>query len=123
MNACDQFLEIEGLRHVVVGSELQPGQLVLAIGARCQHDDGNPSALSPHSAEFEATLARQHKVEQDKIRPEGTRCLEGAVAIGDDLDLKPLEGEIVPEHTRKSGIVFNYQDSLRHGQLQSWAAR
>src|SRR5262245_45960440 len=110
-----KLLEVERLGHVVVGSELEPFELVGLLISRSQHDDRGASALPNHATEIETVLPRQHDVEEHEVRAEGSHARHGIVAVGNGRDLESTERQVVGQHARERLIVFDDEDSLFHG--------
>ena len=62
-----QLLDAERLGHVVVGAEVERGDLVAVAAARRDDDHADGRALAHLAAELEAVDVRQHQVEQDDV--------------------------------------------------------
>ena len=114
MDACEQLLQIERLRHVVVGAKLQAANAIVFLAARREHDDRRASSVTQQSAQLEAVLSRQHHVQHDQIRRELPRLGDGEIAVVDRLDVETFEDEVVGQHTRQADVVFDDQDAALH---------
>jgi len=64
----DELPGIERLRHVVVGADLEPDDLVDVLVARGQHQDRDVGALAQAPADLDAVDVGQHQVEDDQRR-------------------------------------------------------
>jgi hypothetical protein len=67
-DASHELLGLEGLRHVVVGTRLEPHHLVDGVGLRGEHEDRNRAPGTDLAAELESVHPRKHHVEDDEIR-------------------------------------------------------
>ena len=71
--AREQLARVEGLRHVVVGADLEADDAVDDLARAGDHDDADVVALAQVAGEREPVLARQAQVEQHDV---GRRALE-----------------------------------------------
>ena len=83
-----QLVQVEGLRQVVVGAQLQQRHLVGGVGAGRHHDDGGVAARADGAHQFFARRSRQHEVGDDQI--------ERRLALG----CSPSSAEAVPRCPR-----------------------
>ena len=109
------------LRDVVVGTEIQPAELVGFLAFRGEEQNGCVPLLPKGRAQLEAIDAGQHHVEHSEVRPELPHLGERTVRVGDALDVEPLEAEIVPEDPGHREIVFHDQDALPHSRCERYA--
>ena len=81
LDPCDELARIERLRHVVVGANLEPDDLVDVLVAGREHEDRHVRVLADASAELDPVAVRQVEVENDQggglLRDLDERCLGG----------------------------------------------
>ena len=66
-HAREQLAGVEGLRHVIVGADVEAGDAVRVLAARREHDDGDVVSSADAAAHLEAVDARKHDVEEDDV--------------------------------------------------------
>src|SRR5262245_36070333 len=67
LDAAAELAHREGLGYVVVGADLEAGDLVGLAALGGQHDDRHLAARAHLAADFDAVHLRQHQVEDDEI--------------------------------------------------------
>src|SRR5437667_4457964 len=85
-DAREQLLDVERLRHVVVGAELQTLNLVALLALGGQQDDREPRGSTPRLTELESGAPRQADIENHEIRGElfrGTHRVQAVVYRSD----------------------------------------
>src|SRR5579864_2078570 len=95
LNARQEFLEIKGLRDVVVGPEAEPTEFVRLLATSRQDDDWCTPAAPQPTAQIETIRIRQHDVEHDKIGREFANLRKGGFARLGANDLEPQKDEII----------------------------
>ena len=68
LHAGHELTRVEGLRHVVVGADLEPDDLVDVLVARREHEDRDVRRLADAAAELDAVAVGQVQVENDERR-------------------------------------------------------
>ena len=96
LHAGDELARVEGLRHVVVGADLQTDDPVDVVAARGEDDHGDVARLAELFADGEAVHLRHHHVEDDEVRLEGLRLFERLLAVVRSLDPEALVVEVQP---------------------------
>jgi len=112
VDARHQFLDVERLRHIVIGPQLETADLVTALAFRGDHDHRASAPLPHQAAQLEAALSRKHDVEQDQVWQERSTRDECVVSVRGVPYDKPIDDEVVGEYFRDSGIVFDNENAL-----------
>ena len=115
LGAREQFLDAEGLRHVVVRAQLEPEHDVgfLALGG--EHEDRHVELLrAQEAADLVAVHLRQHQVEDEQIGPHRERQLQPRIAIRSGLHAVALILEVVLQPAHQHGIVFDDEHGFVH---------
>ena len=113
-DAGGQLAQAERLRHVVVGTELQPDDLVeLGVLGR-QHHDRHARLGPDDAADLDARQLGEHQVEQDEVRTLGTELAEGFAAIGRRHDPESVGLERVDQRFAQCRLVVDDQDRSCH---------
>ena len=92
-DAGDELARAERLGQVVVGTELEPEQLVELVVARREHDDRDRRVAAQLAGDVEAVEPGQAEVEDDQVGPAlaDGRQRGRAVAGGEDGEARVLE--------------------------------
>src|SRR5919112_2021097 len=116
VDAGDELLHAEGLRHVIVGPGFEPAHLVfLGVLGRDHHDHHALVALADPLAYLYPGLAGKHDVEQDQVWPQLPRQPERVGAAGRLAHPEAIAGEVVGKGTHDYLVVLDYQDLRRTG--------
>ena len=115
-NAGQQLAGAEGLRHVVVGAELEADDLVDLAGARREHKDRHAGLATQDAADLEAVDHRQHEVQQHEVGAFLARDGQSLVAIGSRYDAVALALEVVPQGGDQRRLIINKQDGFSRGR-------
>src|SRR5688572_2303993 len=119
VHARQQFVEREGLGHVVVGTKGQSADAILLQPASRQDDDWNTRwGLVQSPADLEPIGAvREHHIEQEQIRRKALdqreRVMGGVARVND----KPLVFQVVAEQPGDCLVVFDDEDALGHVRI------
>ena len=111
----------ERLGHVVVGAELEADDAVGLLAEGGEDDDGDGRRRPDPFAHLEAAEAGQHQVEHHQLRRVRQRPVEPGGAVGGDLDLEALPGQVAPDDLGHGGVVFDnehaggHRRSIHHG--------
>ena len=103
-----------GFDEVVVGARVEPGDAVVHLAARGEHEDRHARCRPARSAaaDLEA-VERGHQSRRGRPRPARRRCRArssaSAPSVG-ELDLVALELERAPQRFAHRGIVVHDQD-------------
>ena len=116
-DAGQQLLQPEGLHHVVVGAQRQPGHLVGLLPLGRQDEDGHVRVLLAQLPdELEAAQPRQHHVHDEQVGALGAGDAQPLLAVGGGADLVALHGQVEVEPAQDGGVVLDDQDPLAaHG--------
>ena len=108
--------QLERLRDVVVGAELEPDDHVVLLAARGQHEIGTVALAPDLPADLEAVERRQHHVEHDEVEraPAGSGRARRARPRRGDAEPGLLEPE--GRDLADRGVVLDEQDVLVHGR-------
>ena len=71
-----ELLQLEGLRDVVVGAQVQATDFVVLVAPRRNDQHGRAAVASQCAAQFEAIHTGQHDVEDDEVRQERARVFK-----------------------------------------------
>lgn len=80
-----QLLGVEGLYHIVVGSQLQPQDLVEDLSLGRKHDDGDLGDGAQLPAYLVAVDPREHQIQQHQVWLKGRKFPERRFPIPHDL--------------------------------------
>ena len=114
-DAGDQFTRVERLGHIVVGPQFQPHDLVHAVVAGGEHDDGQVGRelAGPHAAaDLPAIHLRQHQVEHHQRRGLAGDQVQRRGPVAGRLHTEPLSFEIHPRQFDDVGLVVHDQNCL-----------
>src|SRR6185312_1246110 len=107
----------EGLRYVVVGTDLKPGDLVGLGAFRGQHDDRHLAARAQLAADFDPVAAGQHQVEDDQVEAAFVEALQGFGAVQRRGDVIALLAQRVAEQRLYRLLVIDEKNAggpIRH---------
>ena len=112
----DELGQLEGLRDVVVGAELEPDDDVVQLAPRREHHDRHLALTADLTADLEPVQRRKHHVEDDEVERPLLETKERipAVAGGRDAKAGLLEAEAgdLPD----GGVVLHEQHVLVHAR-------
>jgi len=111
-HAAEQLSARERLRHVVVGSELEPEHAVRLRVARRQHEDRDVALRSQSATDLDAREAGQHHVEHDERVPAGAAGLERGRPVPLLVDLEALASQRERDDVTDARVVVHEQDPL-----------
>ena len=80
-DAAAELAHRERLGDVVVGADLEPGDLVGLAAFRGQHDDRHLAARAQLAADFDPVELGQHQVEDDQVEAALLEALQGFAAV------------------------------------------
>ena len=117
LDSRDELARVERLRHVVVGADLEPDDLVDVLIARGEHQDRNVGALADPAAELDAVSVGKIEVEDDeRRRSAGDLAINSGkreVHVGDEeIRLAPKEFDLLWELLDHRGIVLTRDQLL-----------
>jgi len=112
-----QLARRAGLRHVVVGAELEADDAVHVVAARGEHDHRHAARLADAAQRLDAVHLRHHHVEHHdgEVGREPRRRL--AVVHGGHREALALE--VFLEHAGELDVVVGEQDRGRHARHDS----
>jgi len=103
------------LDHIVVGAALQPGHPVGHGVARGQHDDRYIVGRMDAPGHLQPVEAGQHQVEDHQVGRAVACGGQGGGAVAGQLDRVALEHQAAPQIVGDLGLIFDDQDTMRHG--------
>ena len=110
-HACEQLVERERLRDVVVGARVEPGDTVVHLVARGQHQHGHAVPAAPHAAgDLEPVQSRHQDVEDHHIRLAVHDPREPVGPVDGEIDLVALELQRPPEGVAHGAFVVDHED-------------
>src|SRR6185312_14140321 len=117
LHAGDELARVEGLREVVVRTDLEADDLVDVLVARGQHDDRHVRALPDPAADLDPVHVRQVEVEHDEGRHLGRDGVERTGAGAHRAHAVAGVLEIERDERRDRLLVLDDQHRLRlaHG--------
>jgi hypothetical protein len=108
----DELARVEGLRHVVVGADLQPDDLVDVLVPGREHQDRHVRRLPEAAADLDPVQIGEHEVEDDQ-REVPRRGLDQRVGAGrDGLHLVAGVLEVERDERRDRGLVLDHEHGL-----------
>src|SRR5215217_4243057 len=113
LDAGNQFSRAEGLANVVIGADAEANDRVDLVALGRHHDDGYIALGADAPADLKPVNARQHEVEQDKIRPCNRESRQRFSSIRGDLDREAVLSKILRNDFTHDRFVVNDQNS-RH---------
>jgi hypothetical protein len=113
-DAGGELAQAEGLRHVVVGAELQPDDLVDLRALRGQHDDRDARFLAHDPADLDAAELRQHQVEHDEVRALLAESLQRLPPVGGGHDPEAVGLQRLGQRFAESCLVVDDEDRASH---------
>src|SRR5262245_10045542 len=96
-NPREQLFEVDGLRNVILRTEVEPFQLVCALASRRKDDDRDAAFPLKNLAELEAVSIWQGQVEQQQIGSEGVNDSQCRFSAFGGLHLVPFELQVAIE--------------------------
>jgi hypothetical protein len=108
----NELARVERLRHVIVGADLEPDDLVDVLVACRQHQDRDVLALPDPPADVDAVHVGKHQVEHDQRRLFQLDLCERVSSRADGLD--PVPGVLQVERDERSdrGLILDDQHGL-----------
>ena len=119
VGAGNDFAGIEWLDDVVVGAALQSDDSIGVGFPGGEHDDWYVRLSTQDPAHLNAIETRQHQIEDDQVRSQGTGQRQPGFSIVRNLGGVSRALEIHLEPTRDPRIVFDYQ----YGGAHRWFSR
>ena len=105
----------EGLDHIIIGTTLQPGQLVVFLAAGGQHDDRGHDLAGAHLTQAgHAVHKRHHDVQNHKINAALTQHAQRGGAIAGFLTGKACVLQMLPDEVTDARLVIHDQN-FSHG--------
>lgn len=104
----DELLEGEGLRHIVVGSGVEGGDLARKLVAGGEHEDREAGLLATDPFKHLVSVeAGEHDVEEDDVHILVERETEPVVAVVRAHGLVSVRCEAALEHARNARLVLH----------------
>jgi len=115
IQACLQFAQCERLDQVVVGTRIEPGDLVVQRVARGQHQhrQGEGRLTAQLAAQRDTVQARQTDVQDDGIVVLCHAQVQARETVAGVVHLVTAQGQVVPDIGGEFGVVLDEQDA--HG--------
>ena len=112
-DARQELFHRKRLRDVIIGTEIQAGDLVFDIVAGRQHDDGDIRDFTNLLADGHAIHAGQHDIEQNKVVILLHDALKSTRAIALNRRLKAFMVELDLQETRNARFIFHDKNTYR----------
>ena len=119
LDAGDQLARVEGLRHVVIGADLEADDAVDVVAAGGEDDDGDVAGLAELLADGEAVHLGHHDVEDDEVRADGLGLLERLLAVVGGFDAEALVVQVEAGKLNDVLLVIDNEDGSRHAYQPS----
>src|SRR5260221_4632080 len=116
-HARHQLARRAGLRHIVVGAELEPDDAVDVVAARGEHDHRHAARLADLAQRLDAVDLRHHDVEYDNLVAAGEGEPRRGLAVVHRGDAEALALEILGEHAGELDVVVGEKNLRAHGAL------
>ena len=113
-NACHDLLGRERLRHVIVGTQLQPDDAIALLTLGCDQDDGRGlQGPCTHPAQYlEAVHAGKHQIqEHERGRFSLQRC-HRLPPVGRRPDEESVALEVARQDLSHHGLVVHHEHAL-----------
>ena len=108
---CEELVEREGLRKVVVGAGVEPCNAVLDGIPRREHQDRRPDAsCAQATADGESVETREHHIEDDRVEAGEPRETRGFLAVSDYVDRVTFLTQTARDQLGKLPLVLHDQD-------------
>ena len=111
-DACQEFIDAERLRLVVVGPQVQRLDLVAFVLADREHDDRGGRPRPEPAADLEPADPREVQVEHDEVRSEALREQQGFLAVDRGLHGVPPGDEGSVQCLADLSLVVDDEDAL-----------
>ena len=106
----DEFVSVEGLRQVVIGTKIQAFDAFVEGSAGGEEEDGNRAAeFADLAKDAEAVAAGEHDVQNQGIERAGGGEGEGVVAVVADVDDKAGGFERLADECGDFPLVFSHE--------------
>ncbi len=106
----DEFAQLERLGEVVVGAELEPGDLVVEPLGRGQHEDGHPAARGDDvPGDLVTRRPGDVAVEDGDVIGVDAQQFQGGVAVTRDVGGDGVQAQTVADGLRQKGFVLDDQ--------------
>jgi hypothetical protein len=105
-----QFAGVEGLDHIVIGTELQCHDPVDVFALAGDHDDANLGLSADLAQQRKTVFVRQVDVQQDQIHITPGEEIAHGYAIGCGADLVAFFADVGRQCRAGDRIVFDDQD-------------
>jgi hypothetical protein len=115
LHARDELPWVEGLREVVVRTDLEPDDLVDVLVPSAQHEDGDVGALTDATTDVDPVEVGKHQVEDDQRRRIRTRPLERTASRPDHAHGEPRPLEVHGYERCNARLVLDDEDRVVGG--------
>ena len=123
LNARDELLRAERLRHVIIGAKFQTDDAVDFLSLGRQHHDWDVACSRiafQNLADFQARHLRQHEIKNDESRLFRARLVQTGGAIRGGRDNEPARlTQVQRKQIDNVALVLDDQDSFAGGRLHS----
>src|ERR1019366_4746398 len=109
-DAREEFVGVEGLGKIVVGSGVEAHDAIVLLHTRGQHDDGKVLSAAQLLQQGEAVKDGQHDVENREIVGSVERSIEAVAAVVGTVQMVAVLGEEFPHHAAQLDVVIDEQE-------------
>ncbi len=113
-DAGEQFLDAEGLGHVIVCAGVERLDLGPLVFANREDDDGGGGTGADGAADLDTAHPGHHQVGDYEVRLPVAKQEQGFLGVVGRAHVKSLRGERRAQHARNLRLVVNDQNSSRH---------
>ena len=110
MDAREEFVGVEGLGKIVVGSGVEAHDAIVLLHTCGQHDDGKVLSAAQLLQQGEAVKDGQHDVENREIVGSVERSIEAVAAVVGTVQMVAVLGEEFPHHAAQLNVVIDEQE-------------
>jgi hypothetical protein len=120
LHASDELARIEGLRHIVVGPDLEPDDLVDVLVTRRQHEDRHVRRLADAPAQLDAVAVRKVEVEDDERRRLACERDQRGLRTRCGLHRVPRVAQVRGDERRDRRLVLDDEDRVWRGHERAF---
>ena len=109
-----EFLGLEGLGNIIVGTSLETRHDIRGIGTGGQHNDRSVRNPTDRAAHVKAVHTGQHDVQEDQVRIVLLKLSQRSRSVGTEDDVIALVLEDNADHLSQGDVVVDDEDARTH---------
>ena len=111
VDAQQQFARLKGLGQIVIAARGKPGDAVIRVGERREHEDGNVAVfVAQRFGERKARFARHHDIKHHEIKGEAAHALACFSRGSCHRHQKFILHQIGPDQLADAAVIVNHQN-------------